>query len=268
MTPATTGKSLFCLSYQKLHEKVVHRQLVEHLQHPSSAHGLPHEQFAYRHHHSCEDALTLAVNNWQLMLDEGSVCGVVLADMSKAFDRVHHGLLIQDLHELGISGISLRWFCSYLSSRFQRVTTPMATADTVHCSRGVPQGSVLGPLLFCIYVRDVPAQFRHSKSHLYADDIAFYNNSTNIVNLCADLTEDLNLLDKYLTTRGLLLNPKKTQFVVLHKTSCQMPPACSVSCRDVTIERVQSATYLGVVIDQHLLFVPQVDQVIRKVDAK
>ena len=130
----------------KLLEKVVHRQLVEHLQHPSNAHGLPHEQFAYRHHHSCEDALTLAVNNWQLMLDEGSVCGVVFADMSKAFDRVDHGLLIQDLHELGISGISLRWFCSYLSSRFQRVTTPTATADTVHCSRGVPQGSVLGPL--------------------------------------------------------------------------------------------------------------------------
>ena len=119
----------------KLLEKVVHRQLVEHLQHPSNAHGLPHEQFAYRHHHSCEDALTLAVNNWQLMLDEGSVCGVVFADMSKAFDRVDHGLLIQDLHELGISGIPLRWFCSYLSSRFQRVTTPTATADTVHCSR-------------------------------------------------------------------------------------------------------------------------------------
>ena len=111
-------------------------------------------------------------------------------------------------------------------------------------------------------------KYHSSNSQLYADDIAFYNNSTNIVNLCADLTEDLNLLDKYLTTRGLLLNPKKTQFVVLHKTSCQMPPACYVSCRDVTIERVQTATYLGVVIDQHLSFVPQVDQVIRKVDAK
>ena len=93
------------------------------------------------------------------------------------FDRVDYGLLIQDLHELGISGIYLRWFCSYLSSRFQRVTTPTATADTVHCARGVPRG-VLGPLLFCIYIRDVPAQFRHSNSQLYADDIAFYNNST------------------------------------------------------------------------------------------
>ena len=195
----------------KLLEKVVHRQLVKHLQLSSYAPGLPAEQFAYRSNHSCEDALALVINNWQLMLDEGSVGGVVFADMSKAFDRVQHSTLIQDLHEPGVSGILLKWFCSYLSSRFQRVTTAVATAENVRCSRGVPQGSVLGPLLFCVYIRGVPAQFRHSISQLYADDIAFNKKSRNIVKLCADLTEDLNILDEYLSTRGLLLNPKKTQ---------------------------------------------------------
>ena len=250
----------------KLLEKVVHRQLVKHLQLSSNTPGLPAEQFACRSNHSCEDALAPVINNWQLMLDEGSVCGVIFADMSKAFDRVQHSTLIQDLHELGVSGIPLKWFCSYLSSRFQRVTT----AENVRCSRGVPQGSVLGPLLFCIYIRGVPAQFRHSISQLYADDIAFYKKSRNIVKLCAGLTEDLNILDEYLSTRGLLLNPKKTQFLVVHKTSVwhQISSACHLSCRDVTINRVQSATYLGVVIDEHLTFSSQVDQVIRKVDAK
>ena len=204
------------------------------------------------------------------MLDEGSVCGVVFADMSKAFDRVQHSTLIQDLHELGVSGIPLKWFCSHLSSRFQQVTTAVATAENVRCSRGVPQGSVLRHLLFCVYNRGVPAQFRHSISQLYADDIALYKKSWNIVKLCADLTEDLNILDEYLSTCGLLLNPKKAQFLVVHKTSVwhQIPSACHLSCRDVTIDCVQSATYLGVVIDEHLTFSSQVDQVIRKVDAK
>ena len=118
----------------------------------------------------------------------------------------------------------------------------------------------------------MPAQFRHSISQLYADDIAFYRKSRNIVKLCADLTEDLNILDECLSTRGLLLNPKKTQVlvIVVHKTSVwhQIPSACHLSCRDVTIDCVLSATYLGVVIDEHLTFSSQADQVIRKVDAK
>ena len=72
----------------KLLEKVVHRQLVKHLQLSSNTPGLPAEKFAYRSNHSCEDVLALVINKWQLILDDGSVCGVVLADMSKAFDRV------------------------------------------------------------------------------------------------------------------------------------------------------------------------------------
>ena len=254
----------------KLLEKVVHRQLVKHLQLSFNGPGLPAEQFAYRSNHSCEDALALIINNWQVMLDEGSFCGVVFADMSKAFDRVQHSTVIQDLHELGVSGIPLKWFCSYLSSHFQRLTTAVTTAENIRCSREVPQWTGLGPLLFCVYIRGLPAQFRHSISQLYADDIAFYKKSRNIVKLCADLTVDLNILDEYLSTRGLLLNPKKTQFLVVHKTSVwhQIPSACHLFCRDVTIDRVQSATYLGVVIDEHLTFSSQVDQVIRKVDAK
>ena len=97
---------------------------------------------------------------------------------------------------------------------------------------------MLGPLQFCIYIRDVPAQFRHSNSQIYADDIAFYNNSTNIVHLCADLTEDLNLLDKYLTTTGsdqlpaailkscaLVLAPSLTIIVNASLTSGIVPSA-------------------------------------------
>ena len=132
----------------KLLEKVVHRQLVKHLQLSSNATGLPAEQFAYRSNQSCEDAHALVNNSWQLMLDKGRVCGVVFVKMSKAFDRVQYSTLIQDPHELAVSRIPLKWFCSYLSSRFQRVTTAVATAENVRCSRVVPQGFVLGHLLF------------------------------------------------------------------------------------------------------------------------
>ena len=135
----------------KLLEKVVRRQPVKHVQLSSNTPGLPAEQFACRSNRSCEDALALVINNMQLMLDERSVCGVVFANMSKAFDSVQHSALIQDLQELGVSGIPLKWFCSSVSSRFQRVPTAVATAENVRYSIGVPQRSVLGPLLFRLY---------------------------------------------------------------------------------------------------------------------
>ena len=137
----------------KLLEKVVARQLRSYLEEFSI---IPKEQFAYRQHHSTEDALVYAINNFLMAKDQGLYTGLVFVDMSKAFDRVEHQTLINDLSNIGVRGSAWKWFINYLTDRQQQVrcgNTVTAHRPTT-CSGGVPQVSVLGPLLFyCIQER-------------------------------------------------------------------------------------------------------------------
>ena len=102
--------------------------------------------------------MVLAINRWLTAKTERKYTGVVMVDMSKAFNQVKHSRPIADLFSLGISGLALQWFCSYLSERFQQIKIGDNLSSSTACSRGVPQGSVLGPILFIIYKRS----FMHS----------------------------------------------------------------------------------------------------------
>ena len=113
----------------------------------------------------------LPLDRWNRALDNGDQCGVVFADMSKAFDRVQHTGLLGELATTGLGGTVLKWFSDYLTNRSQQVTVNGEKGDTKPCTRGVPQGSVLGPLLFCVYIRRVPDIFHQSVVQLYADDV-------------------------------------------------------------------------------------------------
>ena len=124
---------------------------------------------------------------------------------------VNHVQLILDLHSIGYHGDVLQWFRSYLSNRRQQVSVHGSLSNsTTTCSRGVPQGSVLGPLFFCLIIRSVPGMFKSSSlSQLYADDITFYTSSKSVEELCQILSPDLSNWNEYLCERSLLLNPRK-----------------------------------------------------------
>ena len=130
-------------------EYFVKQQLTTYL----SENGLFSEsQFAYRRQRSTEDAVVLFINRWLTAKTERKYTLVVMVDMSKAFERVKHSCLIADLFSLGISGLALQWFCSYLSERSKQIKIGDNLSSSTACSRGVPQGSVLGPILFVIYI--------------------------------------------------------------------------------------------------------------------
>ena len=117
--------------------------------------------------------------------------------------------------------MALKWFISYLTNRQQQVTTAEGLSFLSPCTRGVPQGSVLGQLLFSLYIRDAPDVFS-TDSQLLANDIAFYTANLSLSNVVSALINDLDKLDQYLSRKALLLNPSKPKFIVLHKPCHQL----------------------------------------------
>ena len=175
----------------KLIEKIVCRQLSRYIESAPEGDILPNEQFAYRPNHSTEDALTIAIDHWCRSVDDGQYVGICFVDMSKAFDRVNHELLLAELHNCGIGEVVLQWFRNYLDNRKQAVKVGVDLSSPVSCTRGVPQGSVLGPVFYSIYVRLVPRVLKNVTTIQYADDICFFLSGKEISEISATLSDSL-----------------------------------------------------------------------------
>ena len=147
-------------------------------------------------------------------MDKSDLVGAVFVDLSKAFDSINHTLLIKKLEAFGIRDGELRWFKNYLSGRKQRVTVKGAVSSWRPVSRGVPQGSVLGPLLFCVFVNDLPENVGTSVS-LYADDTTLYHSCKDYSELENTLESSLENVAKWVDDNGLRINVKKTQVMFL-----------------------------------------------------
>ena len=143
-------------------------------------------------------------------IDEGNLTGAVFLDLSKAFDMIDHSLLQIKLTALGVRGRALAWFNNYLSGRTQSVNVNGTYSDTVDLSLGVPQGSVLGPLLFIVFINDLPSVVYFCKIVLYADDTALFFADRNIQTIQTALQEDLNAMGEWFSLNRLLVNCDKT----------------------------------------------------------
>ena len=228
---------------------------------------LPPQQFAYRRRHSCEDALSLCINNWHAALDKGLVTGVVLLDLSKAFDTVSHQSLLLDLQSCGLSGDILTWFTTYLAERSQSVVAPNLHPGHIYTStRGVPQGSVLGPLLFTIFTRALPQVLRYATCSLYADDICLYVSGKDMDDVKKQLECDVESVSAFLKDKGLQLNETKTEYLMIRRDKALTPP--SLNLPTLVIPPSSTARYLGLVIDEFLTFAPHVQLLTNRVYAK
>ena len=139
-------------------------------------------QFGFRELHSTNHALFSISEKIRNALDNNFACGIFV-DLQKAFDTVNHEILFKKLEHYGIRGLSNSWFKSYLSNRKQYVTINGFKSDSTSINIGVPQGSVLGPLLFLIYINDLHKSIKHSLVHHFADDtnLLYINNSPKAV---------------------------------------------------------------------------------------
>jgi len=190
----------------KLLEKIVHKQLYNYV---TNNNILYNGQSGFRKHHSTCTALLKTIDKWNAEIDNGNYVGAVFVDLSKAFDMVNHKLLIQKLHSLGITENENNWFNSYLTTRTQCVSINNSISMSHVISSGVPQGSILGPLLFLLFINDMPNDLKHSVVDMYADDTLIYVCNKDVKTIEKCLNEDLSTLCKWFDKHLMKANASK-----------------------------------------------------------
>ena len=150
--------------------------------------------------HSTLTALIDATNSWSINIDNGLVNGVVFIDLKKAFDTIDHDIMMLKLENYGVERNSLTWFISYLTDRTQKCLVNGQLSKSVPITCGVPQRSKLGPLLFLVYINDLPNCLNHTTARMYADDTSVSYASNSVEELENIMNSDLKNLNSWLTT--------------------------------------------------------------------
>ena len=248
--------SLTCIC-SKILEHIVYSHISSHLSQYSI---LCNEQHGFRSARSCETQLLLTVNDFSETLNNNGQTDAILLDFSKAFDRVSHQHLYYKLNHYGIRGKILDWLKQFLTGRSQCVIINGEQSDSTTVTSGVPQGTVLAPLLFLCFINDLPNNIL-STVRLYADDVILYT-AINTVEDCNKLQHDLNTLVRWAEDWKMSFNLQKCEF--LRITLKKNPIAVQYTLHDYTIHEVTHAKYLGVVIDSKLSWSEHIKQVTNK----
>ena len=247
----------------KIFEKVVFNQMFDYI---SANNILFESQHGFRKNHSTETAAIEFIENLKSEISKKHTPVSIFLDLSRAFDTVDHNILLQKLNFYGFRGVELNWFKSYLSNRSQFVIWDDNKSNIMNCTKGVPQGSILGPLLFLIYVNDLNFASDIFKLVCYADD------STLTISLCLHLNQprtnhnwchtsnyenlintELEKVIVWLEANNLSLNVSKTKFMIFHNRQFNIEDKIpNLKIRNIPILRVKEFSFLGIVINEFL----------------
>ena len=260
----------------KVLEKVVFIQIYDYF----DKNGLFYKnQYGFRKIHSTELASLEITDIISENMDHGKLPLSIFLDLSKAFDTLDHTILLDKLKYYGLNNVALNWFNSYLSGRTQYVDFDNVSSQTRTIDTGVPQGSILGPLLFIIYMNDIHIASDKFHAILYADDTNLVsslcsfnvNISTQLSSealrlLSANINSELQLITDWLEINKLSLNIKKTKFMIFHypqKNISRLIPNLSIN--GYPIDRVHEFNFLGLTIDEHLNWNGHIQKVSNKI---
>ena len=222
-------------------------------------------QFGFRPDHSTVMALTEMTDSVRCLLDSGYYVLGLFVDLSKAFDTVDHDILLYKLSQYGIRGHSNNFFRSYLSNRSQYTTINDTNSSKKNITCGVPQGSVLGPVLFLLYVNDLSQAIRHGTARLFADDTNIFTYDKKIDDLIARSIDVYKCLFKWCISNRLTINFSKTCFMLFTTKNKYVPPNFNViKVDDIIIHRSDVTKYLGLYIDEKLTWKFHVNELCKK----
>ena len=243
----------------KLQEHIITSSVMTHVEEHQILTDCQHGFRAWR---SCETQLLTLCHELAETIDKGDQMDLVILDFAKAFDPVPHRRLLGKLDHHGIRGSTHQWITSFLRQRTQQVIVDGATYEKAPVLSGVPQGTVLGPLLFLLFINDLPASV-NSKTRLFADDCIIYK-KINSMQDCQQLQHDLHCLAQWETTWGMAFHPDKCN--VLRVTRRKRPASYSYLLKGHQLEEVTTAKYLGVDMSNNLLGKDHIDRIVKKAD--
>jgi hypothetical protein len=253
----------------KVMEHAINKQLCEHLE----TSGLLHpSQHGFRRKRSTNTALLILSNRLFIAKNNGQITAMASLDYSRAFDTINHDLLLSKLAKCNISSSTVSWFKSYLSDRKQYVLYNGVASDTVLVTHGVPQGSILAPILFLIYINDMLSLFDEMQTIAYADDVTIIATDDTQAGALSRLQTLLDTAYVWSVTNQLYLNPAKCVFIlfpVKHiKGTGSRSPIPLLHIGDSDIHHADSVKILGVTLSASLSWQKHVESVCGKLSRK
>ena len=262
-------------SISKIVEKVIHKQLYSYM----NNHQLfNNSQYGFRESHSTEYAAMEFADNTLKQMDDGLLPFSVFIDLSKAFDTLDHTIMLTKLKHYGIQGTSLDWFRSYLTNRTQYTIFKGVKSIPKQIETGVPQGSVLGPLLFLIYINDLPRASKALHAILFADDTnlqgtmsTFYTfvpkSKDDFKILSIRINYELSKINEWLEINKLSINVDKTKYMIFHNKQRNIDAYenLELEINNLPIKRTKTFNFLGIIINENLTWNDHITYISQKI---
>lgn len=253
--------------YEKLLEIVVNQQFIKFFE---INRLLNMYQAGFRKGNSCESALQTVLMNWKSALSQKKLVAVVFLDFRRAFETVDRRLLLEKLRKYGLRGDVLDWFREYIMNRCQETRYMDNTSSARESQYGVPQGTVLGPGLFIVYINDLAGYLNKCSIQLFADDTLLYIEGDDVETMVRTINSELTLVYEWLLMNGLVVNIQKTKFMVVKSryNSVETKNHSGVFLNNEKIEQIGEYKYLGIIVDEHLSFSQHAEYITKKISKK
>ena len=248
--------------FSKILEKLMYKRAITFL---NKNNILSNNQYGFRAGHSTQQVVIELVDRISQAIERNEYTVGLFLDLSKAFDTVNHHILLGKLEHYGFRGVALEWFKNYLTNRKQMVNYKSVNSDTLVVSCGVPQGSVLGPLLFLIYVNGISQTSSLLSFLLFADDTNLFFSHKDIKILGKTVNQELCKVANWLACNKFSLNVKKTHFMIFKAKNKKMNLELNIKIGNEIIERVHNTNFLDLIIDDDLSWKHHIIKVTSKI---